>query len=199
MSFEFVTKLPTPTEIKEQYPVPEEIKTLKAKRDSEIADVITGKSDKLLVIIGPCSADNEAAVLDYTSRLVKVQEKIKDKVIIIPRVYTNKPRTTGVGYKGMLHQPDPEKKPDLLAGPVFMYIFLNKIEDTEESRWTEKEKNEGYKTYKKLLELTEDDSSDVIKKCLRIIKETRHIVEYELWNKIVYFMTDYINGETVWG
>lgn len=118
MSFEFVTKLPTPTEIKEQYPVPEEIKTLKAKRDSEIADVITGKSDKLLVIIGPCSADNEAAVLDYTSRLVKVQEKIKDKVIIIPRVYTNKPRTTGVGYKGMLHQPDPEKSqtflPDLL-------------------------------------------------------------------------------------
>ena len=118
MSFEFVTKLPTPTEIKEQYPVPEEIKTLKAERDAEIADVITGKSDKLLVIIGPCSADNETAVLDYTSRLVKVQEKIKDKVIIIPRVYTNKPRTTGVGYKGMLPQPDPEKKPDLLAGLV---------------------------------------------------------------------------------
>ena len=118
MSFEFVTKLPTPTEIKEQYPVPEEIKALKAERDAEIADVITGKSDKLLVIIGPCSADNETAVLDYTSRLVKVQEKIKDKVIIIPRVYTNKPRTTGVGYKGMLHQPDPEKKPDLLAGLI---------------------------------------------------------------------------------
>ena len=118
MSFEFVTKLPTPTEIKEQYPVSEEIKALKAERDAEIADVITGKSDKLLVIIGPCSADNETAVLDYTSRLVKVQEKIKDKVIIIPRVYTNKPRTTGVGYKGMLHQPDPEKKPDLLAGLV---------------------------------------------------------------------------------
>lgn len=83
--------------------------------------------------------------------------------------------------------------------PVFMYIFLNKIEDTDEVRWTEKEKNEGYKTYKKLLELTEGDSSDVIKKCLRIIKETRHMAEYELWNKIVYFMTDYINGETVWG
>ena len=80
---------------------------------------------------------------------------------------------------------------------IYVY-FLNKIEDAEEARWTEKEKNEGYKTYKKLLELTEDDSSDVIKKCLRIIKETRHIVEYELWNKIVYFMTDYINGETVW-
>lgn len=83
--------------------------------------------------------------------------------------------------------------------PVFMYIFLDKIEDTEEVRWTEKEKNDGYETYKKLLELTEDDASDVIKKCLRIIKETRHIAEYELWNKIVYFMTDYINGETVWG
>ena len=83
--------------------------------------------------------------------------------------------------------------------PVFMYIFLDKIEDTEEVRWTEKEKNEGYKTYKKLLELADGDSSDVIKKCLRIIKETRHIAEYELWNKIVYFMTDYINGETVWG
>ena len=132
MSFEFVTKLPTPTEIKEQYPVPEEIKTLKAKRDSEIADVITGKSDKLLVIIGPCSADNEAAVLDYTSRLVKVQEKIKDKVIIIPRVYTNKPRTTGVGYKGMLHQPDPEKKPDLLAGLVAIRkMHIDVMKETE--------------------------------------------------------------------
>ena len=132
MSFEFVAKLPTPTEIKEQYPVPEEIKTLKAKRDSEIADVITGKSDKLLVIIGPCSADNEAAVLDYTSRLVKVQEKIKDKVIIIPRVYTNKPRTTGVGYKGMLHQPDPEKKPDLLAGLVAIRkMHIDVMKETE--------------------------------------------------------------------
>ena len=132
MSFEFVTKLPTPTEIKEQYPVPEEIKALKAERDAEIADVITGKSDKLLVIIGPCSADNETAVLDYTSRLVKVQEKIKDKVIIIPRVYTNKPRTTGKGYKGMLHQPDPEKKPDLLQGLITIrQMFLKIMEDTK--------------------------------------------------------------------
>ena len=131
MSFEFVTKLPTPTEIKEQYPVPEEIKALKAERDAEIADVITGKSDKLLVIIGPCSADNETAVLDYTSRLVKVQEKIKDKVIIIPRVYTNKPRTTGVGYKGMLHQPDPEKKPDLLAGLIAIRkMHIHAIEES---------------------------------------------------------------------
>ncbi len=83
--------------------------------------------------------------------------------------------------------------------PVFMYIFLNKIEDTEDVIWSEKEKNEAYKEFKKLLELAGDDASDVIKKCLKIIKETRHVVEYELWNKIVYFMTDYINGETVWG
>lgn len=116
MSFEFVKKLPAPNEIKRDFPVPERIARLKAQRDAEIRDVITGKSDKFLAIIGPCSADNEAAVLDYTLRLKKVQEKIKDKVIIIPRVYTNKPRTTGTGYKGMLHQPDPEKKPDMLAG-----------------------------------------------------------------------------------
>ncbi len=118
MSFNFLRQLPSPTEIKEQYPVPAGIAELKAQRDKEIADVITGKSDKFIAIIGPCSADNEDAVLDYTLRLKKVQEKIKDKVIIIPRVYTNKPRTTGTGYKGMLHQPDPEKKPDLLAGLI---------------------------------------------------------------------------------
>lgn len=83
--------------------------------------------------------------------------------------------------------------------PVFMYIFLNKIEDTEDVRWSEKEKNAAYSAFKKLSELTGDNSSDVIKKCLKIIKETRHVVEYELWNKVVYFLEDYINGETVWG
>ena len=118
MSFEFVRKLPIPSEIKEQYPVPEKAAQIKIERDKEIKDVFTGYSDKFLVIIGPCSADNEEAVLDYTTRLVKVQEKVKDKLIIIPRVYTNKPRTTGTGYKGMLHQPDPEKKPDLLGGLI---------------------------------------------------------------------------------
>lgn len=116
MSFEFIRKLPTPAEIKEQYPVPADVAEMKAKRDQEIADVFTGKSDKFLMIIGPCSADNEDAVIDYISRLKKVQEKISDKVLIIPRIYTNKPRTTGEGYKGMLHQPDPEKKPDMLNG-----------------------------------------------------------------------------------
>lgn len=116
MSFEFIKKLPTPSEIKEQYPVPSHLTELKANRDAMISDVFTGKSDKFLAIVGPCSADNEPALLDYVERLSKVQEKIKDKVIIIPRVYTNKPRTTGEGYKGMLHQPDPQKAPDMLNG-----------------------------------------------------------------------------------
>lgn len=118
MGLEFINKLPTPTEIREQFPIPAELAALKEKRDAEIRKVITGESDKFLVIIGPCSADNETAVLDYTSRLVKVQDKVKDKIIIIPRVYTNKPRTTGEGYKGLLHQPDPEKKPNMYEGLI---------------------------------------------------------------------------------
>ncbi len=118
MGFEFLKKLPTPEEIRSLYPIDAEIQALKMQRDEEIRDVFTGKSDKFLAIIGPCSADNEDAVCDYLLRLRRVQEKIKDKVIIIPRVYTNKPRTTGEGYKGMVHQPDPEKKPDMLAGLV---------------------------------------------------------------------------------
>ena len=118
MSFDYIRKLPTPDEIREQYPVPDSLVPIKQKRDAEIRDVLTGKSDKLLVIIGPCSADNEDAVCDYLLRLRKVQDKIADKVLIIPRVYTNKPRTTGEGYKGMVHQPDPEKAPDMLAGLI---------------------------------------------------------------------------------
>lgn len=118
MGFEFIKKLPTPDEIRNQYPIDAKIKALKEKRDSEIRDILTGKSDKFLTIIGPCSADNEDAVCDYLLRLRKVQEKIEDKVLIIPRVYTNKPRTTGEGYKGMVHQPDPEKKPNMLAGLI---------------------------------------------------------------------------------
>ena len=116
MSFNFVKKLPTPAEIREQYPVSEAIIKAKKERDEMIRKVFTGESDKFLVIIGPCSADNEEAVLDYVHRLARVQEKVSDKLILIPRIYTNKPRTTGEGYKGMVHQPDPEKKPDMLAG-----------------------------------------------------------------------------------
>ncbi|HIZ23258.1 MAG TPA: 3-deoxy-7-phosphoheptulonate synthase [Candidatus Blautia faecigallinarum] len=118
MGFEFIKKLPTPEEIRSQYPIDETIVEIKTKRDQEIQDIFTGKSDKFIAIIGPCSADNEDAVCDYLVRLKKVQEKIYDKVLIIPRVYTNKPRTTGEGYKGMVHQPDPEKKPNMLAGLI---------------------------------------------------------------------------------
>jgi len=111
-------KLPDPGEIKEMYPVTDKIRSIKAQRDKEIAEVFTGKSDKFLLIIGPCSADKEEPVLDYVSRLVPVQEKVKDKIIIIPRIYTNKPRTTGEGYKGMIHQPDPTKREDMLEGLI---------------------------------------------------------------------------------
>jgi len=120
MSFEFLQKLPTPEEIKEQYALPAKLTQLKKERDAEIADVITGKSNKFLVIIGPCSADNEDSVCDYVSRLAKINDKVKDKLILIPRIYTNKPRTTGEGYKGIVHQPNPEKKPDFLAGLIAM-------------------------------------------------------------------------------
>lgn len=116
MSFQFIKKLPTPAEIKEQFPLPMKLAELKEARDIQIKKVFKGESDKFLLIIGPCSADNEDAVCDYVNRLAKVSEKVSDKIIIIPRIYTNKPRTTGMGYKGMLHQPDPEGKPDLLAG-----------------------------------------------------------------------------------
>ncbi|MBQ2288558.1 MAG: 3-deoxy-7-phosphoheptulonate synthase [Lachnospiraceae bacterium] len=118
MSFEFKKKLPVPKEIKELYPVSADLASQKKVLDQQLIDVITGKSDKFLAIIGPCSADNEDSVCEYIERLTKVQEKIKDKVIIVPRIYTNKPRTTGEGYKGMLHQPDPEKAPDLLQGII---------------------------------------------------------------------------------
>ena len=116
MSMHYVKEVISPEEIMEMLPLKEEHKKLKEERDAQIRDVFTGKSDKFLAIIGPCSADNEDSVCDYVSRLAKIQETIKDKIIIIPRIYTNKPRTTGEGYKGIVHQPDPEKKPDLLEG-----------------------------------------------------------------------------------
>lgn len=120
MSFTFLNQLPTPAQIKEEYPLSKELTELKAKRDAMISDVICGKDDRFLVIIGPCSADNEDSVCDYVSRLTKIQEDVKDRVIIIPRVYTNKPRTTGEGYKGIASQPDPEKAPDMVEGLIAM-------------------------------------------------------------------------------
>ena len=114
----FKRKLPIPKEIKEQYPLTTELSQAKARRDKEIADVFTGKSSKMVLIIGPCSADREDAVLEYCERLAKLQEAVSDKLVLIPRVYTNKPRTTGDGYKGLLHQPDPRKTSDMLEGVI---------------------------------------------------------------------------------
>jgi 3-deoxy-7-phosphoheptulonate synthase len=120
MSFNYLKKMPTPEEIKEMLPVPSEIQELKLKRDREVADIITGKDDRFLCIIGPCSADNEDAVCEYIGKLARVAEDIKDRVLVVPRIYTNKPRTTGSGYKGIASQPDPNEAPDMVAGLIAM-------------------------------------------------------------------------------
>ena len=131
MSFSFIRRLPTPQEIRERYPVSTEVFHIKKERDEQIRKVFTGESDKFLVIIGPCSADNETAVLDYITRLARVAEEVSDKLLIIPRIYTNKPRTTGEGYKGMIHQPDPEKKPDMLAGILAIrHLHMRAVAET---------------------------------------------------------------------
>ncbi|MCC8046385.1 MAG: 3-deoxy-7-phosphoheptulonate synthase [Clostridiales bacterium] len=131
MSMNFVKKLLIPAEVKKQYPLPQKVVEAKQRRDAEIRDVITGKSDKFLVIIGPCSADSPEPVMDYVHRLAAVQDKVGDRLILIPRIYTNKPRTTGEGYKGMIHQPDPEKQPDVFAGLVAVRsLHTRVIEET---------------------------------------------------------------------
>ena len=130
-NIEFIQKLTIPKELKERFPVTEKTKKIKEERDAEIRRIFTGESDKFILIIGPCSADNEAAVLDYISRLTEVQEKTADKLLIIPRIYTNKPRTTGDGYKGMLHQPDPSKAPNLIEGIIAIrQLHAKAIEET---------------------------------------------------------------------
>lgn len=120
MGMYYSKKIISPEELRDKYPMTEEHIRLKKARDEKIRQALCGESDKFLVIIGPCSADNEDSVCDYISRLAKVQDEIKDKILIIPRIYTNKPRTTGEGYKGMVHQPDPEKKPDIGEGIIAM-------------------------------------------------------------------------------
>ena len=131
MSMNYIKKVPQPQELQEIIPMTPELTRIKEERDAEIRKVITGESDKFLMIIGPCSADNETAVLDYVSRLAKVADKVKDKMIVIPRIYTNKPRTTGKGYKGMLHQPDPEKAPDLFEGvKAIRKMHIDSIKET---------------------------------------------------------------------
>lgn len=132
MHMMFERKLPGAEEIKEQFPLSESLKKKKKIRDKEISDVFYSNSDKFILIIGPCSADRADSVLDYMTRLAKVQEKVKDKILIIPRVYTNKPRTTGDGYKGMVHQPDPNEKPNMLKGLMAIRdLHLKVIEETE--------------------------------------------------------------------
>lgn len=111
-------QLPMPAELKAQYPLSEELIEFKQMRDAEIRAVFTGKLDKFVVLVGPCSADNEDAVCEYVSRLAKLNQDLSERLVIVPRIYTNKPRTTGEGYKGMLHQPSPDKAPDLLAGII---------------------------------------------------------------------------------
>ncbi len=131
MSMEFIRKLPIPQEIKKDYPISVAFELVKKQRDEEIARIFSGESDKLVLIIGPCSADREDAVMEYIHRLAKVQEQVADKILIIPRIYTNKPRTNGTGYKGMVHQPDPTKAEDMLEGLISIRkLHRRAIEET---------------------------------------------------------------------
>ena len=118
MNMDFYRKLAIPMEVKEMFPVTAKVSETMEKKVSEIKQILDGRSDRLLLVIGPCSADHEDSVLDYISRLCPVQEKVEEKIMIVPRIYTNKPRTTGDGYKGLLHQPDPNNKPDLFKGII---------------------------------------------------------------------------------
>ena len=131
MSIKINHELPIPEVLKNEYPLSNEQKSIKQQRDEEIRRIFTGESDKFVVLVGPCSADNEDTVCEYVNRLKKVSDKVSDKLMIIPRVYTNKPRTTGDGYKGMLHQPEPDKAPDLLAGIIAIRkMHIHAIEQT---------------------------------------------------------------------
>ena len=131
MNLAFERKLAIPAEVKEQYPLSGKIGKIVEEKRAELKAIFEGRENKLLLIIGPCSADNEDAVIDYIQRLVPVQEDVRDKIFIVPRIYTNKPRTTGEGYKGMLHQPDPEAKPDLFKGIVACrHMHMRAVEET---------------------------------------------------------------------
>ena len=131
MNMKFYRKLPIPKEIKEQFPASEEICAIRENGIAEMKDIFAGKSDRFLLIIGPCSADREDAVMDYIYRLKRVEEQVKDKIMLVPRIYTNKPRTTGEGYKGLFSQPDPDAAPDLLSGVIAMRtLHMRTIKET---------------------------------------------------------------------
>lgn len=131
MALHQLKRVPTAEEIRQIMPVSQKLQEIKKTRDEEIAKVIRGESNKFILIIGPCSADNEDSVCDYVNRLAKVGEKVQDKILLIPRIYTNKPRTTGAGYKGMLHQPDPNSKSDFVAGlKAIRKMHIRAMEET---------------------------------------------------------------------
>ena len=127
MQMEFIRKLPNPQDLKKQFPVSDSVHQVKEQRDREIADIFAGRDHRLLLLIGPCSADREDAVLEYMVRLARVRDQVKDRLMIVPRVYTNKPRTKGLGYKGMLHQPDVHKEEDMLAGIIAIREMHSRI------------------------------------------------------------------------
>lgn len=131
MNMEFERKLTIPAEVKEQFPVTAKVSETVEKKRAEIKSIFEGRSNRMILIIGPCSSDNEEAVIDYMTRLIPVQEKIKDKILLVPRIYTNKPRTTGDGYKGLLHQPDPNGKPDMYKGILATrHLHMRAVEET---------------------------------------------------------------------
>ncbi len=132
MEMEFIRKLPVPAQIKRRYPLPEKYKSLKESRDNELKNIFKGNDDRLILIIGPCSADRHDSVMEYIYKLREIQEKVKDKIFMVPRIYTNKPRTTGAGYKGMLHQPNPNEAPDMLSGLISIRkMHIDAITQTE--------------------------------------------------------------------
>ena len=152
MNMNFHRKLPIPMEVKEEFPLTERMVQVKAQRDEEIKAAFDGRSDKFILVIGPCSADHKEPVLEYIARLRRLNEQVSDKIIIIPRIYTNKPRTTGQGYKGMLHQPDPEAKPDMYKGIVAIRdLHLSALRDYDFSCADEMLYPENYRYLSDLL------------------------------------------------
>ena len=152
MNMDFKRKLTIPYDLKQEYPVTADMAQVFEQRDRELKDILSGRDSRLALIIGPCSADREDSVLDYVTRLIPIQEKVKDKLLIIPRVYTNKPRTTGAGYKGMLHQPDPNAAPDMLKGLIAIReLHMRVLRETEFSAADEMLYPENYKYLDDLL------------------------------------------------
>ena len=131
MSFRYIAEIPTSREIREMMPLPEKLRKVKEERDRQIREIFLGTDPRFLLVIGPCSADNEDSVCEYIHRLALLQEEVKDRILMIPRIYTNKPRTTGEGYKGMMHQPDPEKAPNVLEGiKAIRRLHIRSLEET---------------------------------------------------------------------